>query len=523
MKKYRLIGITLMLCACFGSGCGKSAPKEFVIVAGSENESLQPLLAQFGQKNSVTLTLKYKGSVDIMQDLGQADIPYDAVWPANSLWLSLGDKNRKVKDAQSIMTSPVVFGIKKSLAEKLDFVGKTVQVKDLLAAIRQKQLSFLMTSATQSNSGAAAYIGFLYALLGNPDMITSDLLRTPQLRKDIKELLGGVNRSSGSSGWLKDLFLNGNYDAMVNYEAVLIETNQALVKQGKEPLYLVYPVDGIVFSDSPLGYIEHGDPNKAELFKKLQAYLLSDEIQAQILKMGRRTGVAGMMGAVDNQIFNPAWGIDVKKILSPIKLPAAEVIQEALSMYQGEFRKPSFTVFCLDFSGSMADNGGAKQVKEAMKLLLQPELAKQYLLNPSSEDVTIVIPFNNYPRELWQVVGSKAADLAGLLGKIEALTPNDGTNIYDPPIKGLEQMAAVKLENYVPAIILMTDGQSNAGTYESFERAWKNFGKDVPVFSIMFGDASEEQLTPLAQLTRGRVFDGRKDLIAAFRTAKGYN
>ena len=51
----------------------------------------------------------------------------------------------------------------------------------------------------------------------------------------------------------------------------------------------------------------------------------------------------------------------------------------------------------------------------------------------------------------------------------------------------------------------------------------QSFGKDVPVFSIMFGEASADQLKPMAQLTRGRVFDGRKDLIAAFRTAKGYN
>jgi Ca-activated chloride channel family protein len=343
MKRvWKIVIVSLVILSTIG--CGKSSQQDFVIISGSENETLQPILDQFGQKNNVKIVMHYKGSVEIMQGLAQAEIPYDAVWPANSLWISLGDKNRKVKDAKSMMTSPVVFGIKKSLAQQLGFVGKTVQVKDILGAIRQQRFSFIMTSATQSNSGASAYIGFLYALLGNPDMITSDHLRTPQLQTDIKELLAGVNRSSGSSGWLKDLFLNGNYDAMVNYESVLIETNQALIKQGKEPLYLVYPVDGIVFSDSPLGYIDHGDAKKAEVFKKLQAYLLSDNVQAQILKMGRRTGIAGMMGQVDKQVFNPDWGIDTAKILSPIKLPSAEVIQEALSLYQSEFRKPSFTV-----------------------------------------------------------------------------------------------------------------------------------------------------------------------------------
>lgn len=67
----------------------------------------------------------------------------------------------------------------------------------------------------------------------------------------MKELLRGINRSSGSSGWLKELFLNGKYDAMVNYESLILETNKILVSRGEEPLYLVYPIDGIVISDSP--------------------------------------------------------------------------------------------------------------------------------------------------------------------------------------------------------------------------------------------------------------------------------
>jgi Ca-activated chloride channel family protein len=46
---------------------------------------------------------------------------------------------------------------------------------------------------------------------------------------------------------------------------------------------------------------------------------------------------------------------------------------------------------------------------------------------------------------------------------------------------------------------------------------------DIPVFSIMFGKAVESQLVDIARLTRGRVFDGKTNLIQAFRSAKGYN
>ena len=66
-----------------------------------------------------------------------------------------------------------------------------------------------------------------------------------------------------------------NYDAMVNYEAVIIETDQQLVSQGKEPLYVVYPEDGLALADSPLGYVDKGDAAKEKLFTDLQQYLLS--------------------------------------------------------------------------------------------------------------------------------------------------------------------------------------------------------------------------------------------------------
>ena len=70
----------------------------------------------------------------------------------------------------------------------------------------------------------------------------------------------------------------------------------------------------------------------------------------------------------------------------------------------------------------------------------------------------------------------------------------------------------------------MTDGESNTGKkYADMETAWKNSGRDVPVFLIKFGDASDTQLAQIANLTNGAVFDGRKDLIGAFRKVKGYN
>ena len=168
---------------------------------------------------------------------------------------------------------------------------------------------------------------------------------------------------------------------------------------------------------------------------------------------------------------------------------------------------------------------GSEQLKAAMGILLDPEKSREFLLQPGSEDLTVVIPFSSRILDTWQQKGNDPQALAALLGEVTQLAPTGGTDIYSPVIAGMDFIAGVPdLDRYVPAIILMTDGQSNTGmTFGSLRDAVQRLGKDIPVFSIMFGDASEKQLDAISDLTRARVFDGRKDLVAAFRNVKGYN
>ena len=97
-----------------------------------------------------------------------------------------------------------------------------------------------------------------------------------------------------------------------------------------------------------------------------------------------------------------------------------------------------------------------------------------------------------------------------------------GTDMYAAATEGLHLLAGYDLSRYTPAIILLTDGQSG-GYFQDFEDAYEALGEEVPVFSIMFGDADEYQLEELAEYTNARVFDGRENLTEAFRSVKGYN
>jgi Ca-activated chloride channel family protein len=500
-----------------------ASKNSLLIVSGSENRDLEFLLEDFCAKNGAAITITYMGSLDIMQILEQGGGDYDGVWPANSMWISLGDTSFKVKHTASIYQSPVVFGIKKSIARNLGFTSHEVSVKDILAAIREKKFTFCMTSATQSNSGASAYISFLYAFLGNPEMINSGDLDDPALQHSVSELLKGINRSSDSSDWLKDLFLSSDYDAMVNYESLIISANRRLEEDGRETLYALYPKEGVAMADSPLGYIDNGNSEKEALFKKLQDFLLSTPIQLDIQKTGRRTGFIPI-SKENRSVFNVDDGIDIDRTLPVVKMPDAVTIEKALELYQERLKKPSLTFYCLDFSGSMA-GAGETQLKEALKNLLDQETARRNFLSAGEKDINIFILFDKEIRRTIDVRGNDPGKLLEAYYQVESAKPGGGTDMYSPIVECFHLMRRFNTRDYISSIIVLTDGESD-DYFEEFRGLYKTTGmeeRDVPVFSIMFGDAKQEQLDALAALTRARVFDGKTDLVTAFRNAKGYN
>ena len=535
--KYAVLAMIIFLAvlgfsACLGVGGGQTAGtgqeadtvigngrQSLRILSGSENQELEPILEDFSRESGIRVEMTYQGSLDIMRVLEQDEIAYDAVWPASSLWLNVGDTGHRVKHGESVSISPVVFGIRQSLAEELGFVGREVSVRDILDAITAGKLKFCMTSATQSNSGASAYIGFLYALLGNPDMITEEDLENEQLQSDIQALLSGVDRSSGSSDWLKDMFLEGGYDAMVNYECLIIQANEELESRGEETLYVVYPYDGLTLADSPLGYVDNGDDDKETAFLELQEYLLSENVQNEIQRTGRRTGYTGISDE-NRDVFRTDWGVQPDRVLSTMRMPSTDVLFQALNLYQTDFKKPSLSIYCLDYSGSMSGKGN-EQLVAAMEQLLIQENAEKNFLQASKDEVNVLIFFDDQVLAEYTAVGS-GTELEALYDKVESQDTGSGTDMYVAAEEALKVLSHYDLSQYTPAVILMTDGMSG-GSFDAFMEQYQELGEDVPVFSIMFGDADSEQLEELAAATNARVFDGREDLIDAFRKVKGYN
>lgn len=517
----RLFAVGLV--GVFLSSCESPPGPEFAIASGSENQALEPIVQEFCKTKRATCTVSYLGSLDIGLNLRPGQDPkVDAVWPASSIWINMFDTGRRVSHLQSISQNPVVLGVRKSKAQSLGWIGKQVSMQDILAAVDANQLRFLMTSATQSNSGASAYLAMLTAAVGKHDLLSKDDLRGSAIDQ-VSRLLRGVERSAGSSGWLADLYVDSAtkgllYDAMWNYEAVIKETNDKLRLQGREPLWAVYPSEGVATADSPLGFVERGRGKDVEtFFTELQQYLLSPEIQERIAKTGRRVP----LGRAPQAPAEPDWNFDPNKMVTAAPIPEPQVIRAALVLYQEALRRPSLSAFCLDFSGSMKGEGES-QLRGAMQFLFTPDQASEVLIQWSPRDHIIVMPFNSAVEATWEAAGS-ADEQAGVLAKLVQMHADGGTNMYACVEEALRRMQPLLSgQDFLPALIIMTDGRSE-GDPNAFLSGSAARDRRIPIFGITFGDADRSQLDALAAATGARVFDGTKDLVGAFRSVRGYN
>src|SRR5260370_21354578 len=194
----------------------------------------------------------------------------------------------------------------------------------------------------------------LAAGIGKPDLMGGGDVDEDEVRATVRSLLRGVERSSGSSGWLADLYRDGertgaHYQAMWNYEAVIKETNDKLIAEHKEPLYAVYPEDGVSVGDSPLGFVDRGRGKEVEsFFPDLQAFLLKGETQARIAATGRRVE----LGRAAPLKADPATNLDPSRTHTVVRPPEPAVAQKALSLYQVALPRPSLTAFCFVVSDS---------------------------------------------------------------------------------------------------------------------------------------------------------------------------
>lgn len=491
--------------------------RNFNILSNSDNKDYMDELIKYGKKEGIKIEVTYADDLEAI-DLIEDTNDFDAVWMSNSIWLYMLE-NAKVTNSKSIYINPIVMGVKKSKASNLNLIRDDLKNSDIINAIGDKKLSYVMSSVTKTNTGLTSYLGFLNALSGSPEILKSEMLDNTELVTNLKSLFSGVERVSGSDTFLEDMFLNSNkYEAVIASESSLIRINTELEKENKETLYLLYPSDGVAINDSPFAYVDRKQ-NKLDKFLVLQEFLLSKESQKEMENLGKRTWYGGVNSNANKNVFKSEWGINTNKYLIPLKYPSKKVMNEAIALYIDELRKPSATVFCLDYSGSMYGEGKT-ELYNAMSYILDTEQSSNDLIQFSKNDNIYVMPFDSATRKVWKTFNGNITN--DLITNINNEMPNGGTNIYQCVYDGFKILQNTD-NSFNKTIILMTDGNSVSVNYTELTNYYIDNNLDIPVYSIMFGNAAREQLDKLATLTNAKVFDGKTNLKSAFKEVRSYN
>ena len=517
--------VAMTLAACGGAAdASRTDPNTLQILAGSEVQDMAPVLDAAAKATGVKVRFDYSGTLDGAQTVasGAADGKYDAVWfPSNRYLSLLPDAKDKLATTTKIMQSPVILGVKASVASRLGWDKSAPTWAGVEAAVAKGDFKYGMTSPAASNSGFSALVavGTALANTGNA-LTTADITKaTPAL----KSFFSGQKLTAGSSGWLASKVAQdpSAVDGVVNYESVLMSMDPNALG---EPLTLVTPADGVIFADYPFSVLNSANADKKAKADKLVAWLTSPEGQAAIMDTThRRPGVAG----TDTDTRFPKTALIEQPFPNTL-----DVTNDLITTYLSTIRRPGKTLYSLDLSGSMGGDRLA-QLKKSLKNLAGSDTSTtgSFASFQNREQVTF-IPFSDQVQNVQHFTipeKDKASELARISGAVDGMQAGGGTAIYSSLEQAYREAASQVADdpNAFTSIVLMTDGENNAGDdFNGFTRYYNSLGgavKKVPVFVIIFGEGNPKELQNLAALTGGKAFDARKsDLNSVFREIRGY-
>jgi Ca-activated chloride channel homolog len=518
----RVVAITLAagasagLAACGGASSKPSASGTITMIGGSELKDMLPILADAEKATGVHVDLSYTGSLDGADKIASGT-DADAAWFASDKYIALAGASTKVLERKNIMLSPVIIGVKHSVARRLGWTNGTVTWSQITAAAGARKFRFAMTSPTASNSGFSALVSVADAL-ANGQALTASTFDADGLRR----FFNGQALTSGSSGFLVDAYTKSqdNLDGIVNYESVLVGLNSS--GQLADPLDLIYPTEGIVTADYPLMLL---DSAKRPGFDKLTAYLTQRAVQLKIQRTTARRAVTP--GVTPDPRL-------AKNVLIEATFPAnLDVVQRLLDDYQSKLRRPASTIYVLDVSGSMKGSR-LDSLKQAMTGLagLDSSFSGHFTRFNPREKVTLVV-FDNVVEDTQSFTidssDPASSSLTSFRTYIDALQAGGGTAIYSALERAYSVAARARQTDpsSYASIVLMTDGENNAGiSAEQFLDGVAGLPSGVRttrVFTVLFGEASSDDLGRVADATGGKVFDARSAPLAeVFKEIRGY-
>ncbi|MEV5317399.1 VWA domain-containing protein [Streptomyces sp. NPDC052687] len=516
-----VLGLVLLAAAL--SGCTRDDDLVTLrVLASPELADVAPLLDDLEDDTGVRLELDYRANADLAgQYPARDDAPaHDLAWLASdrSFLLRVRDSDGRLTRPEStpVMRSPVVAGLAPATARELraHAPGGRISWADIADAAADGTVRFGMADPRRSDTGRAALVGVATAAAG-----TGSALREQDVSCDrLRGFRSGQTLTAASSRDLVDRYPGRQDDTntLIAHESELLALNAS--GRLRTPLEIVHPDDGMVLSDFPLLLL---DPAQRQAYRETVDWLLAADTQRALMERTHRRPV--------NQEVTPTGPLRTP-VGNALSFPDRLSIVEQLVTDYGapDVRTADHVVFVLDFSTSMrgARMAGLRAAFQGLSGADESSTGK-FARFFRGERLTVV-RFGGRVLEERTVTVRGDADLRDLNSVVAHGGYDDATALWSALDRGYRVAAdAVRDDPGRPvAIVLMTDGENNAGIgYDEFLRRHRALAPEseaVPTFPVHLGEADADALRRAADATGGRMVDaGRTSLSEAFKEIRG--
>jgi Ca-activated chloride channel family protein len=436
------------------------------------------------------------------------------IWsPSASTWLEVlkqesGNPNIAVSSRPLVLT-PVVISMWKPMAEALGWPDKPIGWSDMLDLINDPQgwgkyghpewgrFSWGHTDPEISTTALSTLLAEFYAASGKQRDLTVADVQSEQSQQFIRALGKGIKHYGYNTLVFSDnmqKFGMSYISAFPMEEITLIEFNK---NNPPTPLVAIYPKEGTFWHDDPFIVMASATSAEQQAAEQFYAFLLTKDSQQQAMNYGFRPA------NTDVPLADPVsekFGVQPQGVQTILPVPPADVIVAAKDTWALN-RKRADIVLLVDVSGSMQDDNKLDQAKAGMETFLSRILP---------EDRVGLVSFSTSA-----TVNTKPAPLSenriALDDAIQSLEPQGKTAIYDGLLASKQVLDELPPagDDRIRAIVLLSDGQSNAGS-ANLEQVKQEFEESgISIFPVAYGsDADEGQLQQIVDFSRTILVKG---------------
>jgi len=295
-------------------------------------------------------------------------------------------------------------------------------------------------------------------------------------------------------------------DAFVVQEQLVIHFNE----QNREKLVAIYPVEGTMWKDHPLVFLERPDTTTEhrQAYRSFSDFVLSTDAQMLVLTNGYRPTDLSIPLDSPSSPIKVENGVDPAQPKTTLQIPSPAVIQVVRDVWQYTKRKTNVYLVA-DVSGSMQGEK-LEQAQEAFLTFLS-------LIKGEKERVGLIV----FSSDVVEAVSLSelATNREALRSTIANLNAGGDTSLLDAIDLAYERLQGLQDSERINAIVVMTDGKENNSRIRLKEltsklRRGSQSGLPIVVFCVAYGgDADMDTLEEISTAADGQTRRGSPETI----------